>query len=74
MEEMDMMVKSKVDNSSLVTDGIGTDIVTGSVFGVGVMGVGILGAWVVSCFIGGILSAGGPLAFVGGWIKAVTGI
>ncbi len=74
MSKMDMMVKSKVDSAGLVTDGIGTDIVKGSAVGAGVMGVGILGAWVVSCFVGGILSAGGILPFIGSWFKAVTGI
>lgn len=74
MSKMDMMVKSKVDSAGLVTDGIGTDIIKGSAFGASVMGVGVLGAWVVSCFIGGILSAGGLLPFVTSWFKAVSGI
>ena len=71
---MEMLVKSKVDSAGLVTDGIGTDILKGSAFGASVMGAGILGAWVVSCFIGGIISAGGIFSFIGSWFQAVTGI
>jgi hypothetical protein len=74
MRIMNMMVKSKVDSAGLVTDGIGTDILKGSACGAGFMGVGVLGAWVVSCFVGGIMSAGGILHFVGSWFKAISGI
>ena len=34
----------------------------------------LVGAWSVACIIGGMAAAGGPLAFVGAWFKAVTGM
>lgn len=74
MEKLHNMVKSQVDSAGVVTDGIGTDIIQGSLVGVGTMGVGLLGAWVVSCFVGGVMSAGGPLSFVAAWFKAVSGL
>lgn len=34
----------------------------------------VVGLWSVACIIGGMAASGGPLAFVGAWFKAVTGM
>lgn len=74
MKNQKMMAQAKMRSHSLVTDGIGTDILQGSAFGLGAMGVGLLGAWAVSCLVTGVIAAGGPLAFVGSWFSAVSGM
>ena len=58
----------------LVTDGIGNDILKGSVIATGAMAVGVVGAWAVSCIVAGVIEAGGPLALVQYWVSAVTGV
>jgi len=43
-------------------------IVTVAAFGA------VVGVWSLACIIGGMAASGGPLAFVGDWVKAVTGM
>ena len=35
---------------------------------------GAIGLWAVACFVGGMVSSGGPLAFAKAWVSAVTGM
>ena len=60
-----------VKSRSVVRDSIGSDVVAGSVFGVGAFCVGCLGVWSVSCFISGVLASGGVISFVKNWCIAV---
>ncbi|MBU0681714.1 MAG: hypothetical protein KKD73_09850 [Proteobacteria bacterium] len=41
---------------------------------IGVGGGAIVGLWSVSCFVGGMIASGGPIAFVASWFKAVFGL
>jgi hypothetical protein len=41
--------------------------------GMGVV-AGIIGIWAVACFVGGMISSGGPIALAKGWIAAVAGM
>lgn len=34
----------------------------------------LIGLWAVACFVGAMISDGGPLALVRGWFQAVTGM
>ncbi len=34
----------------------------------------LIGVWGVACLVGGLISSGGPLAFVKDWFSAVLGI
>lgn len=34
----------------------------------------LIGIWAVSCFVGALLNSGGPLQFVYGWFRAVSGL
>ena len=43
-------------------------IITVAAFGV------VVGLWSLACIVGGMAASGGPLAFVGDWFKAVTGM
>ena len=43
-------------------------IITVAAFGI------VVGLWSLACIIGGMAASGGPLAFVGNWFKAVTGM
>ncbi len=33
-----------------------------------------IGIWGLACFIGGMVASGGPLAFIGSWFRAVSGM
>ncbi len=33
-----------------------------------------IGIWGIACFVGGLISAGGPISFVKGWFGAVFGM
>jgi hypothetical protein len=68
------MVRTKEKSGALVTDGLGTDILMGTIYAVGAGAVGIVGAWAISCLVAGVIHAGSPLVLVGSWIKAVTGM
>ncbi|MGA7276519.1 MAG: hypothetical protein WBW79_01140 [Desulfocapsaceae bacterium] len=52
--------------------------VTTEVSRVGIITVAAFGAlvglWSLACLVGGLSASGGPLAFVGNWFKAVTGM
>ena len=68
------MVRTKTRSNALVTDGVGTDIIQGAGVGLAAMAAGLVGAWSVSCLVGGIIVAGGPVALVASWFGAVTGM
>ena len=55
-------------SSDSVTEVSRVGIVTIAAFGA------IVGLWSVACFVGGMVASGGPLAFIGAWFKAVSGI
>lgn len=45
----------------------------GVIYAVGI-GAALIGIWGLACFVGGMISSGGPLAFIGNWFKAVSGM
>ena len=44
--------------------------------GISVMGgvSALIALWAAACFIGGLISAGGPVGLAFGWFKAITGL
>ncbi len=52
--------------------GISNKVIAGAL-GVSFVGLGLFGLWVVACIVGGLIAAGGPLAFVKAWFGAVMG-
>ncbi|MEW6289849.1 MAG: hypothetical protein AB1545_08350 [Thermodesulfobacteriota bacterium] len=44
--------------------------------GISVMGAlsALIALWAVACFIGGLVSAGGPVELAYGWFKAIAGL
>ena len=34
----------------------------------------LIGLWAVACFVGGMISSGGPLGFISDWFSAITGM
>ncbi len=68
--------KERVQSKSglIVTDGLGSDVIQGVVTGAGILTAALVGAWAVSCLIGGVIAAGGPLKLVLGWFQAVSGM
>lgn len=53
--------------------GVGTEVSKVSVTVVAVFGV-IVGLWSLASLVGGLVASGGPLALVGNWFKAVSGM
>ena len=72
MSRAKTLTKSKV-GSYIVTDGLGTEVIKGSVAAAGAVGVGAIGVWAVSCLVSGVMAAGGPLALGKSWFMAVGG-
>jgi len=56
------------ERSTVTTEVSKVGISVVAIFGVAV------GAWSVACIVGGLVASGGPLQFVGNWVKAVTGM
>jgi len=73
MRNMYSQVKTKEKTGVLVTDGLGNDILKGTVYAVGAGAIGVIGAWAISCLVAGVIHAGGPLVLLNSWIQAVTG-
>lgn len=74
MQAVKSMLREKSKSSSLVTDGIGNEILKGMAYAGGAFMVAALGIWAVSAFVVGIFAAGGPMAFVASWFRAVSGM
>lgn len=72
-----MIERAKVQENTKTTISTQTDAAT-EVSKIGVLTIAAFGAvvglWSVACIIGGMAASGGPLAFVGAWFKAVTGM
>ncbi len=41
---------------------------------VGIGAGAVISLWSVACFVGGVITSGGPLSFVASWFKAVFGL
>ena len=63
--------KSKVGTREQA--GVGTEVSKVSVTVVAAFGV-IVGLWSLASLVGGLVASGGPLALVGNWFKAVSGM
>ncbi len=72
-----MIERTRVQEQGKTTVSTNTDTAT-EVSKVGIITIAAFGAlvglWSVACIIGGMAASGGPLAFVGAWFKAVTGM
>jgi hypothetical protein len=72
-----MMDRARVQQQGKTTVSVSTDTAT-EVSKVGVITIAafaaLVGLWSAACIIGGMAASGGPLAFVGAWFKAVTGM
>lgn len=72
-----MIDRTKVREATRTTIATQTDATT-EISKVGITTIAafgvVVGLWSVVCIIGGMAASGGPLAFVGNWFKAVTGM
>ena len=66
-------VEQKVTGGSASTENAATEISKVGIITVAAFGA-LVGLWSLACIIGGMAASGGPLAFVGDWFKAVTGM
>lgn len=72
-----MLERARVKEQVKTTTSNSSDTLT-EVSRVGVMTIAAFGAlvglWAVACIVGGMVASGGPLAFIGAWFKAVSGV
>ena len=72
-----MIERAKVKENEKTQVSVQTDTTTEvsklGVTTVAAFGV-VVGLWSLACIVGGMAASGGPLAFVGDWFKAVTGM
>ena len=72
-----MIERAKVKENEKAQVSVQTDTTTEvsklGVTTVAAFGV-VVGLWSLACIVGGMAASGGPLAFVGDWFKAVTGM
>ena len=72
MSERTKAINKSVTSTSTKQDAT-TEISRVGVITVAAFGV-VVGLWSLACIVGGMAASGGPLAFVGDWFKAVTGM
>ena len=67
-------VKTRTFEQSNSTVNVSEDVEgKGVIYAVGVIGA-LVGVWGLACLAAGIIQSGGPLALIGNWFKAVTGL
>ena len=66
-------VRQKVGTGSAANQNTATEISKVGIITIAAFGA-IVGLWSLACIVGGMAASGGPLAFVGDWLKAVTGM
>jgi len=66
--------RQKVRTGAQSHAGAGLDTFAKS--GISVMGgvSALIALWAAACFVGGLISAGGPVQLAYGWFKAITGL
>jgi len=65
--------KQKTRIESVTTQNVATEVSKVGVVTIAAFGA-LVGLWSFACIVGGMTASGGPLAFVGDWFKAVTGM
>jgi len=65
--------KQKTRIESVATQNVATEVSKVGVITIAAFGA-LVGLWSLACIVGGMTASGGPLAFVGDWFKAVTGM
>lgn len=63
--------KNKVNSTT--NENVTTEVSRFGVLTIAAFGV-LVGLWSLACLVGGMAASGGPLAFVGDWFKAVSGM
>jgi len=65
--------KQKVDTRSTTSVDATTEVSRVTIVTVAAFGA-VVGLWSLACIVSGMAASGGPLAFAGQWLKAVTGM
>ncbi len=66
-------VQQKTATGSAAKQDVTTEISKVGILTVAAFGA-LVGLWSVALIIGGMAASGGPLAFIGDWFRAVTGM
>jgi len=74
-DTMENTILTKTDDRSKAKEraGVEAEVSRGTMYAIGVTAA-IIGLWGIACFIGGLVSSGGPFSLLKGWALAVTGI
>lgn len=72
---METKIRSQETSRTLTKEkhDVSTEVSRFSITVVGAFAV-IVGLWSLACIVGGLMASGGPLKFIGSWLKAVTGV
>ncbi len=71
MKDTAVNTRSQVRTGENVT--ATSEVSKAGVYTIGIVSA-MIGLWGLACFVGGLISSGGPLSFVGNWFKAVAGL
>lgn len=66
-------VKQQEQVNASITGSSATEVSKVGIITVAAFG-GLVGLWSLACIVGGMAASGGPLAFIGNWFKAVSGM
>ncbi|NNK95926.1 MAG: hypothetical protein HKP41_16375 [Desulfobacterales bacterium] len=66
-------VKQKEQVNATVTESSATEVSKVGIITVAAFG-GLVGLWSLASIIAGMAASGGPLAFIGDWFRAVSGM
>jgi len=66
------LAKSRNRTKSVAKETTDTKISSGALTAFGAISA-LIGLWAVACFVGAVLTTGGPIALAQAWISAVTG-
>ena len=66
-------IERKAGTAAVENSNVSTEVSKVSISFVAILGVAV-GVWSLACIVGGLIASGGPLEFVGAWLKAVSGM
>lgn len=72
---MENTILTKTENRARAKEGseVKAEISRGTMLAIG-FAAAVVGIWGLACFIGGLVSSGGPFSLLKGWASAVAGI
>ena len=73
MQDSNVQAKSKGQTQVKVNTHVHADLSTGAIAAATSIPA-LIGLWAVTCFVGGMVASGGPMAMIQSFFTAVTGL